>query len=97
MAANPIAANPVAANPMAANPVHFALSPALIDNNIIDYATTAGQKLYNKAIAPLSIPYDGTEADLHVFLSLLADKTLKEGWTHIMDIPPDINDPQFGS
>jgi hypothetical protein len=73
--------------------VPFALAPALVDNNVIDYSQATGQKLYKSAIEALQDPYDGQEADLKVFLKQLETRAQMLGWTFILDVPRDLNAP----
>ena len=46
----------------------FALTPAKADNEIIDYTSSKGKKLYALATMKLSIPFDGDPANLETFL-----------------------------
>jgi hypothetical protein len=74
--------------------VPFTLSPALVTNKVIDYSTSVGQKLYNAApVESLQDPYDGGKDGLHIFLEQL--KTIGEcmGWMTILDVPPDLAQP----
>ena len=68
--------------------VPFALAPALVNNDVINYTTPDGIKLYKNATAPLPIECDCTSERLKVFLSSLADRSSANGWDNIMDIPP---------
>ena len=73
--------------------VQFALAPALVDNDMIDYSTAAGAKLYAKATEPLKDLYDGNEVDLGLFLQQVKTRSEVFGWTHILAVPPDIANP----
>jgi hypothetical protein len=73
--------------------VQFALAPALVDNDVIDYSTAAGAKLYAKATEPLKDLYDGNEVDLSLFLQQVKTRSEVFGWTHILAVPPDIANP----
>ncbi len=77
----------------AAVPPVFALAPALVDNNPIDYSTSEGRKLHNKAIEALSVEFDCSAGKLKVFLSAFSDQVATQGWENLMEIPPDINNP----
>jgi hypothetical protein len=77
----------------AAAQVPFALAPALLDNNIIDYSTAAGVKLYGKATEPLKDLYDGNEADLGLFLQQVKTRAEVFGWNHVLAVPPDLANP----
>jgi hypothetical protein len=67
-------------------PVVFALSPALASNNLIDYSTSEGIKLYGKAVAPLETLYNGDSASLRLFLSKVQRRADQSGWTSILQI-----------
>jgi hypothetical protein len=73
--------------------VQFALAPALVDNDVIDYSTAAGAKLYAKATEPLKDLYDGNEGDLGLFLQQVKTRAEVFGWNHILAVPPDIANP----
>ena len=73
--------------------VPFALSPALVTNEVIDYSTSVGQKLYNAAVESLQDPYDGSEDGLHIFLEQLKTRAECMGWMTILDVPPDLAQP----
>ena len=73
--------------------VPFALSPALVTNEVIDYSTSVGQKLYTAAVESLQDPYDGSEDALNVFLEQLKTRAESMGWMPILDVPPDLNQP----
>jgi hypothetical protein len=77
----------------AAVPVPFALAPALLGNNIIDYSTAAGVKLYGKATERLKDLYDGNEADLGLFLQQVKTRADVFGWNHVLAVPPDLANP----
>ena len=52
----------------AAAPVVFALNPAQVNNNIIDYSTVESIILYKAAIAPLKTKFDLKTENLNSFL-----------------------------
>ena len=58
----------------AALPANFALTPALITNNYLDYSQTADAKLYYKAIAPIATPFHLSSANIKDFLEAVLDK-----------------------
>lgn len=60
--------------------VRFALSPAAINNEIIDYSTAEGMKLYNKAIAPLSMTFGLEAAKLNAFIQLFRARADSSNW-----------------
>jgi hypothetical protein len=70
--------------------VPFALSPALVTNEVINYSTSVGQKLYNAAVESLQDPDVGGEEGLHIFLEQLKTRAECMGWMTILDLPPDL-------
>lgn len=78
---------------MAAQLPVFALAPALVNNNILDYSTSTGQKIYKANAASLDIEFDLAPENLKIFLRGLEDRSMTAGWTDIMLVPPDLNDP----
>ena len=71
----------------------FALTPAAVQNGVLDYAMTQSIKLFEAASKPLVIPFDCMAEGLKVFLMGLNDKAHAYGWIHIFRIPPDLNEP----
>ena len=71
--------------------VPFALAPALVMNTILDYSSTAGIKLYQEAVKPLSHDdrFDISSDGLYSFLSKLKARVNTAGWTNIVTIPQD--------
>ncbi len=68
----------------------FALSPALINQGPIDYATAKGFKLWRGAIEPLVKELFTLEAHrFKLFLSTLTERTMVYGWENILNIPVD--------
>ena len=64
----------------AALPANFALTPALVTNNYLDYSQTADAKLYYKAIAPIATPFDLSSANMKDFLEAVLDKAVLVNW-----------------
>jgi hypothetical protein len=65
----------------------FALSPALATSNaLLDYTSSEGIKIYNKATAPMEALYDGGSGNLRLFLSKMQQKGNQYGWTRILTI-----------
>ena len=89
------AAGAAAAVPPAVAPVPFALAPALVTHDVINYATREGQNLYNRGIAPLDDDnrFDGTATNLRHFLSLVHTRAHMMGWDSILRIPDDVATP----
>lgn len=87
-------AAPAAQPPLVAAVPIFALSPALYDNGVIDYSTTAGQKLYKQGVEKLQEElFDVDSKGIHSFLNALGDRAMVAGWAHILNIPLDISTP----
>jgi hypothetical protein len=85
----PAANNPAAA--AAANVVPFALTPAEVDNDPIDYRTNDGKKLYKAATAPLATKFDGTADRYFLFLNDIMQHAEEHNWGPILQIPNDNN------
>ncbi len=69
----------------------FALSPALINQGPIDYATSEGIKLWRGAIKPLAKELFTLEAHrFKLFLSTLTERTMVYGWENILNILVDV-------
>jgi hypothetical protein len=77
-----------------ANNVNFSLSPGMATTNIIDYTTTAGQKLWNNATDKLSVElFDCESEGLRDFLELIRARSEVMGWSlSVLSIPVDVND-----
>ncbi|HSN66235.1 MAG TPA: hypothetical protein VLS94_06315, partial [Fusibacter sp.] len=72
----------------------FSLSPGLYFNQVIDYSTPQGTKLFNKATEKLQEELFDVDADnLHGFLDALDDKSMYYGWKDILSIPLDVDEP----
>ncbi len=78
-----------------ADPIPFALSPALVTNQPIDYSTRTGQALYVAGIAALDEDnrFDASATNLRVFLTQITDRSNKMGWSTILNVPDDVEDP----
>ena len=98
--APPQVAPPVAPTmAVAPNPVAFSLTPATAHGGILDYATTAGRKMYANATAKLDDDqFDCVADDLYSFLKALKDRAREYGWDEpgigILSIPDDPVNPQ---
>jgi hypothetical protein len=64
----------------------FALAPALANNDVIDYTTPAGAKLFKAGTDPLPSTFDYTAVNLQLFLDQLKDKAFIYAWTSILEI-----------
>jgi hypothetical protein len=96
--------NPTAAGTATATtqqPVVFAMAPARISVDILDYSTKAGKDQYYKATAPLSPKednYDCSPDGLTNFLQLLRRRALEMGWEDtILLIPDDVKNLLTGT
>ena len=68
------------AAPAAVAPVtRFSLSPAHASDDVINYGTSDGMKLYNKATKP-GFEYDGTADFLRLFLEVFKDHAAESNW-----------------
>ena len=82
------------ANPVQNNPNNFALTPALALTGTIDYSTKQGIQLYKDATEKLSSEkFDCQAVNLKVFLESLKNRASAYGWSSILDIPKDVNQP----
>ena len=77
---------------MAAQVPNFALAPALVGADVIDYSTAAGAKIYKAACDPLPHLFDCSPASLKVFLADIRDRAITTGWQDILEIPTDPDD-----
>jgi hypothetical protein len=59
----------------------FSLSPATTTNNIIDYSTSDGMKLFTKATKPQKTEFDGSADGLRLFLGNFRDHANTSNWT----------------
>ena len=76
----------------------FSLTPARSIRGIIDYSTSSGRKLYEKATAKLEEDlFDCNAEDFYSFLKALKDRSREFGWDErgvgILSIPDDPIDP----
>ena len=67
------------AGPAATAPT-FALGPATISGNIIDYSTPAGIKLYRMAGDTLKSDFDLDSTNFHQFVDNLNSRAIEQGW-----------------
>ena len=70
----------------------FALTPgSLNSDDIINLNSKAGRDLFNKATAPLAIPFDGSSKNIHLFQNQLLRRAENTGWNsgtgNILTIP----------
>jgi len=79
---------------MAAN-VQFSLAPGVATNAVIDYTTTSGQKVWDKATAKLAEEqFDCDSEGLRDFLELVRARAEVQGWNvSVLSIPVDVANP----
>jgi hypothetical protein len=65
----------------------FALWPGLASNAFLDYNTSDGRKVYNKAISPLTSQYDLNADGLQTFLAKVSARARESNWGGIINIP----------
>ena len=65
----------------------FSLTPAQADNEVINYTTSEGKKLFISATTKLNIEFDGNPANLKIFLESLRHRARSSNWLQIMSIP----------
>jgi hypothetical protein len=67
--------------------VRFALAPGRVNNEVLDYSSSEGIKLYNKATAPLETKYDLDTGHLYSFLQKVRNRAMNQNWSGICTIP----------
>ena len=67
----------------------YALTPALVSNEPIDYGTAAGAKIYKQATEKLKTEYDLKVETIHLFLAQLEDRAAAMGWMKICEVPDE--------
>ena len=72
---------------MAAAALPFSLTPAQADNEVINYTSSEGKKLFISATTKLNIKFDGNPANLKIFLESLRHCVCTSNWFQIMSIP----------
>ena len=72
----------------------FALAPALVSHEPVDYSTSAGTKLFKNATEPLSIEFDCTSENLQLFLDQLRDRAIIYDWLDILLITREGDEAQ---
>jgi hypothetical protein len=88
-AASAAAAAPVVAVPPVVPAVAqvLALWPGLANNAILDYNTSDGRKIYNKAITPLTTQDDLNDDGLQTFLAKVSARARESNWEDIINVP----------
>lgn len=95
MAAAPPGGGAAGAGAAAAAAGAFALTPAQVaPDNIIDYSTSEGKKLWNSATAALDDKFDADAKNINIFTEQVMKRATNAGWTtgngNIISIP-DVN------
>ena len=67
----------------------YALTPALVSNEPLDYGTAAGAKIYKQATEKLKTEYDLKMETIHLFLAQLEDRASAMGWAIICEVPDE--------
>lgn len=65
----------------------FALAPGRLGTEVLDYSSSEGIKLYNKATAPLENKYDLDPGHLYGFLQKVRNRAMNQNWQEICKIP----------
>jgi hypothetical protein len=67
--------------------VQFTLAPGRANNDaVLDYTSTEGIKLYNKATTPLETKYDLDAGRLYYFLQNVENRASNQNWSPICNI-----------
>jgi hypothetical protein len=72
----------------------FALSPALLNNDPIDYSTSAGSKLFKSNIEAFPTKFDSEPKNLRLFLESVSDRAAIANWSAVLTIPDSTNVPR---
>jgi len=75
--------------------IPFALFPAEADDEIIDYTTNDGKKLYKAATTPLPTKYNGESEKFYMFLRDVTEQAQEHNWNSILMIPNDANGNRY--
>ena len=65
----------------------FALHPAQVDTDVIDYKNAEGMKLYKAATTKLPQEFNGEAAHIRMFLQALRQRVDAFGWNDLVTIP----------
>jgi len=65
----------------------FALAPAFVNPDVLNYSEQAASKLFKSAVEPLSIKFDCSPENLQLFLDQARDKAIVYDWLNILSIP----------
>ena len=70
--------------------VNFSIAPGRANNNVLDYTTTKGIKLYGKVVAPLDPKYGLKSERLFTFLQKIRNRAFGQDWDNILRVavPP---------
>ena len=90
------AAAVTAAAAVVAPPPVFALTPALVNQGVVDYSSSEGMKVFKAATSELNHenPFNCAADELRSFLGLIADRARDNGWDQgILTVPDDNANP----
>jgi hypothetical protein len=76
--------------------VNFAIAPGRANNQVLDYTTSEGIKLYGKAVAPLDPQYDLKSGGLYAFLQKVRNRFIEQHWDNILNIDVPLETPIQG-
>ena len=71
---------------MTSNPIVYALSPATVSSEILDYGSKAGVDIYKTDITKLATPHSVDGEGLKTFLNELQDRITTTGWDYIVTL-----------
>ena len=69
--------------------VPFALNPGTINNEVIDYSTSEGLKIFNQSTQSLEQKYDGDPLQFSYFIAQVLTREETYGWNDILKIDVD--------
>ena len=67
--------------------VLYARNPAQVSTGLLNYGSSEGMKIYNAAVAGLSIKYTGKALNMHLFLKNVKARGDTFGWKNILMVP----------
>ena len=81
------AAPPEGGAPPVGGPLAYARNPAHVSVGLLNYGSSEGMKIYNAAVAGMSIKYTGKAINMHLFLKGVKARGDTFGWKNILTIP----------
>ena len=61
-------------------PIYVARTPALAKVGLLNYGSSEGMKIYNTAIAGITMKYSGNAIDLYLFFKNVKERAQAFGW-----------------